>query len=239
MVGNNDTSETDPKAKPGKINKSRPNKIQILCIVGAAVLVSGLAVLCWFYYESAQKVREQKALISTLEERLRDLGVRVSDVIEPEDEADAAACTGGSSYSADVGNFEIAVASPNVIIRDLDANFEGGPITDLAIGRCVEGETNVVDDYLLDQVNILAHPAADAATLRANFETEWGSPLTPGAAVMIDGVAAQTYTGDGLFSTKLVYFDHNGIGYQIELPGASATAEATLTDVISDWSFTP
>ncbi len=239
-MGADDTSGADPKTKPNKsIGKNRPNKVRILCIIGVAILVSGLAVLCWLYYESAQKVREQKALISTLEDRLRDLGVRVSDVIEPGGDVVAAACAGGSSYSADVGNFEIAVSSPNVIIRNLDENFEGGPITELAIGRCVEGETNVVDDYLLDQVNILAHPAADAATLRANYEAEWGGPLTAGAPVTIDGVAAQTYTGDSLFTAKLVYFDHNGIGYQIELPGTSATAEATLTDVISDWSFTP
>lgn len=240
MVGNNNISEAEPGADPGKKLSNRYNKVKILCIIVAVLLVGGLAAVGWLYNDSAKKVRDQKALIGTLEERLRDLGVRVpADDIEPVEDAAAATCSGGSSYSADIGNFMVTVSNPNVIIRDLDANFEGGPITDLAIGRCVTGETNVVDNYLPYQVNILAHPAADAATLRSGFEAQWGSPLTAGATVTIDGVTAQIYTGEGLFTTKLLYFDHSGIGYQIELPDTNPTSEAVLTDVIADWSFTP
>lgn len=231
------TSQGEPAPGPNKkADKKGYNKAKIWCSVVAVVLVVALATVGWLYYDANQKITEQKNVISTLEAQIRELeglpaGGEAGGV--------AASCAGGSIYAADIGNFEVTVSSPNIIIRDLDANFEGGPITDLAIGRCVTGETNVVDDYLLDQVNILAHPAATAAELRANFEAEWGSPLTAGVPVTIDGVAAQTYTGAGLFDTKLVYFDHNGIGYQIELPGTSTTAEATLTDVIADWSFTP
>lgn len=240
MVGNDSTSEAKSGDNQGEKIDKKANITRIFCVLVALLLIGGLAAVGWLYYGSAKKVRDQKALISTLEERLRDAGVSLPEDLDlGEDDEPAASCAGGSSYAADIGNFEITVSSPNVIIRDLDAGFEGGPITDLAIGRCVAGETNVVDDYLLDQVNILAHPAADAAELRANFEAQWGSPLTAGATVTIDGVTAQTYTGEGLFMTKLVYFDHSGIGYQIELPGTSATAEATLTDVITDWSFTP
>ena len=239
MVGNNKASDVEQEADQNKKTDKKRNKLGILCILTAVVLVGAFVAAGWFYYDSAKKVREQKVVIGNLRDRLRDFGVRIPDGVDLGGDGEVAACSGGSDYSADIGNFEIAVSNPSVIIRNLDANFEGGPITDLAIGRCVEGETNVVDNYLTSQVNILAHPAADAATLRANFEAEWGSPLTAGATVTIDGVTAQTYTGDGLFSAKLVYFDHNGIGYQIELPDANPTSEAALTDVISDWSFTP
>lgn len=239
MVGNDTTSEAKLRATPGKKPDNKSNLTKILCIVVVVLLISGLAAIGWLYYDSAKKVRSQKALIGDLRGQLQDLGVRFPNDIDLGGGEPAMACGGGSSYAADIGNFEITVSDPNVIIRNLDANFEGGPITDLTVGRCVAGETNVVDNYLLYQVNILAHPAANAATLRANFEARWGSLLTAGATVTIDGVTAQTYTGDGLFTTKLVYFDHNGIGYQIELPDTTPTAEAALTDVISDWSFTP
>lgn len=236
MVGSNNP-ESEPGANPRKrLGNEQNNKVKIIYIVIAVLLAGGLAAIGWMYYDSTKKLGTQKALIDSLEERLRDSGI-TADVIEPE--SGGAACSGGSSYSADIGNFEIAVSDPNVIIRDLDANFEGGPITDLIIGYCVAGETNVVDNYILNQVNILAHPAANATELRTNFEAQWGSPLTAGATVTIDGVTAQIYTGEGLFMTKLLYFDHNGIGYQIELPSTNPTSEATLTDVISDWSFTP
>lgn len=238
---NKDSAPAEPSTAAGKkFGNKKFSKMKLLCIGVAVIFVGALAAVGWLYYDSSKTARDQKALISTLQKRLKDLGVRVP--IEAElggDDEDAAACNGGSTYAADIGNFEIAVSDPNVIIRDLDANFEGGPITDLSIGRCVAGETNVVDHYLTYQVNILAHPAADAATLRANFESQWGSPLTAGAPVTIDGVAAQTYTGEGLFNVKLVYFDNGGIGYQIELPDTNPTSEAMLTDVIADWSFTP
>ena len=233
-MDNANTSKAEQSEVP---DKKRPGKNKIICVVAGVLLVVGFAVVGWLYYDATQKVSDQKTLISKLQEQLKDLGVVTPDI--PEAGGESAACEGGSDYSAEIGKFAVTVSSPRVVIRNLDAGFEGGPITDLTIGQCVTDETNVVDAYLLSQVNILGHPAADSATLRANFEAQWGSPLTLGAPITIDGVAAQTYTGDGLFAAKLVYFDHAGIGYQIELPDTNATSEAILTDVINDWSFTP
>lgn len=155
------------------------------------------------------------------------------------DTGDGLSCAGGSSYSADIGKFKLTLSDPNVIIRALDGDYEGGPVTRLIIGRCIEDETNVVDIYPTYEVNIRGYPASNSATLRSNFEAGWGSPLTAGPSVTIDGVTAQTYTGRGLHTTKLVYFDHNGIGYQIALTDTNTTSEAILTDVISGWNFTP
>lgn len=232
------TSKVEQSATP---DNKRHGKKKIFYALAGVLLAGVLAATGWFYYDSVQTVRDQKVVIKNLQKQLRKLGVEAPDLAgEGGAGADgAAACEGGSDYSADIGKFEVTLSSPRVVIRNLDANFEGGPMTDLTIGRCVAGETNVVDAHSLSKVNIIGHPAADSATLRANFEAQWGSPLTPGAPVTIDGVAAQTYTGDGLFTTKLVYFDHAGIGYQIELPDTNPTSEATLTDVIADWSFTP
>lgn len=233
----NNTSKAEQLAAP---DKKRNGKNKILFAAVAALLIAAFTAGGWLYYNSNQTVRDQKVLIGSLQKRLKDLGVDIPAIPGIEEaEGDGAACEGGSAYAAEIGKFTVTLSSPQVVIRNLDAGFEGGPITDLTIGRCVADETNVVDAYLLNKVNILGHPALDSATLRANFEAQWGSPLTLGAPVTIDGVAAQTYTGDGLFTTKLVYFDHAGIGYQIELPDTNATSEAILTDVLSDWSFTP
>lgn len=223
---------------PEKLPKKKKSKKgRILYILLVVILIGLLAGGGWFYYDATQTIQDQKDKISDLEGRLRDLGV---EAVDGDDEtADAASCAGGSSYSADIGKFELTLSDPNVIIRQLDGDFEGGPITQLSIGRCIEGETNVVDEYPTYEVKITGHPSSDSATLRSNFEASFGSPLTAGPSVTIDGVTAQTYTGSGLFATKLVYFDHNGIGYQIELTDTNTTSEAILTDVISDWNFTP
>lgn len=232
-----DDANTSKSEQPSAPDKKRRGKNKIIYLVAGVLLVAAFAALGWLYYGSTQKVADQKALIGRLQKQLKDLGIEIPGI--PDAGGDSAACEGGSDYSADIGKFAVTVSSPRVVIRNLDAGFEGGPVTDLTIGQCVTEETNVVDAYLLSKVNILGHPAADSATLRANFEAQWGSPLTLGAPITIDGVAAQTYTGDGLFTTKLVYFDHAGIGYQIELPDTNTTSEAILTDVITDWSFTP
>jgi hypothetical protein len=222
-------SESVPKNK-----KSRKNR-GVLAV--ALILVGVFALGGWLYYDSVQTVRDQKALIKDLQKQLKDLGI---DVVGGGGAGDAVVtCNGGSAYSADVGNFSLTLTNPNIVIRNLDGRFEGGTVTQLSVGRCLEGETNVVDNYPTNEVKIHAHPVFNSATLRANLEALQGGPLTPGSTVTIDGVSAQTYTSTGLFNPKFVYFDHGGIGYQIELTDTNATSESILADVISDWSFTP
>lgn len=235
-MGDENTTGSEREIVPGKKAQTKTRLICIVAIVaGVGLLVAG----GWLYYNATQTIRDQKVVINDLRKKLKKLGVEVPvDPGEPVEEA-TASCNGGSDYAADIGNFSLTLSNPNVIIRNLDANFEGGPITELAIGQCIEGETNVVDAYPTHKVTILGHPASNAAALRASFEAEWGSPLTAAGTATVDGVTAQVYTGAGLFNTKLLYFDHNSIGYQIELPDTSATTDAILTDVLSDWSFTP
>lgn len=225
-----------PETKPNTtLPKKKSKKGRILAILLIILLIGTSGALGWLYYDAAREARDQKDTISQLRQQLRDLGIETDD--DASDEA-AANCAGGSEYSAEVGKFQLTLSSPNVIIRNIDGGFEGGPITELDIGRCLEDETNVVDKFPTHEVKITGHPSSDAATLRSNFESRFGSPLTAGPTVTIDGVTAQTYTGEALFSTKLVYFDHGGIGYQIELTDTNTESEAILTDVISDWSFT-
>lgn len=221
------TPQTSNKKGAGK-------KMRIFLTLAGVVLIIACGAGGWFYYEAWRTVRDQKVKIAELEKRIKELGdTPVGSSVA------SAECDGGSNYAADIGNFEVTLSDPNVIIRHLDGNFEGGPVTQLSIGRCLDDETNVVAQYPTTEVKILAHPTSNAATLRTNFEAQWGSPLTAAGTVTVDGVTAQIYTGSGLFTTKLLYFDNAGIGYQIELVDTNATSEAILSDVISDWAFTP
>ncbi len=229
-----DSNEPEVKAVP---EKQKNKKVRIIYIILAIILAATLVAGGWFYYDLNRIIRDRNAHISNLQNQLRDLGVEPAG--DEEKRGAAATCYGGSAYTAEVGRFNLTLSNPNVIIRSLDGNFEGGPVTQLSVGRCVEGATNVADVYPLSEVKILAHPSSDAATLRANFEAQWGSPLTAGSNVTINGVTAETHTGEGLFSAKLLYFDYGGIGYQIELTDTNDTSESILTDVIADWSFTP
>ncbi len=54
----------------------------------------------------------------------------------------------------------------------------------------------------------------------------------------IAGVVAQKYSLAGLVSTEVVYFDNNGVGYQIE-SGTGDLSQAMFADLIADWAFTP
>lgn len=219
--------------------KKSSKKLTILLIIVAVLVLGAVTMISWLYLDSVRTVSNQHVVISDLQKQLKDLGMPVPGGVVSEIAEGSPSCSGGSAYSADIGNFDLTLSDPNVIVRALDANFEGGPITQLSIGQCIAGETNVVDAYPTREVKIIGHPASNSATLRANFEAQWGSPLTSGGTVDIDGVTAQIYTGDGLFASKLLYFDNGGIGYQIELTDTNPASEAMLTDVVSDWSFTP
>lgn len=214
-------------------NKSSRKKWVVACVI--VLLVAGAGTLGWLYRNAHISLQDKDKIISQLRERLKTSPAGG----EATDDDDEASCTGGSAYTASVGKFSIAVSDPRVIVRAIDANYEGGPVTTLSVGRCLDAGTNVVDNYPVNEVKILAHPSSNAATLRSNFEASWGSPLTAAGTTTIDGVTANIYTGAGLFSTKVLYFDHNSIGYQIELTDTNESSEATLTDILTDWSFTP
>lgn len=230
-----DDSNLSQPVQPVAPKSKKSKKIHVLYVIIIILCAGAAAAAGWLYYDTQRVLRDQQIRIDELQRQLDDLGGGGGET----EEGIGATCGGGSAYSAAIGKFAIALSNPNVIIRTLDGNFEGGPITDLTIGQCVDGATNVVNTYPTHQVKILGHPSSNAETLRTNFEAQWGSPLTAGADVTIDGVTVHTYTGTGLFNTKLVYFDHNGVGFQLELTDANETTEAILTDVISDWSFTP
>ena len=232
------------KAPASDAKKSTLNAGMLLVILLAVSVTAFLGIL---YYNSTNEVSDQKRSVSALQGQLDKLlkkprleDAPVSPPVRDGSEVSVVpSCNGGSSYSASVGKFDITLSDPNVVVRKLDGGFEGGPITQVSVGQCASGENNVVDLTLTGEITILAHPASTSADLRSSYEGQNGVTLTAGSTMTIDGVSAQIYTNSGLFDQKFLYFDNNSIGYQIEVMDDSTSTAAVLTDITSDWSFTP
>lgn len=228
------TPEHVPKL--GEKYKKPGRKAKIFLNILLVILLLAVIGLVFLNTQADKKLASRDREISSLKERISLLD---TPPVEAPAEGAAEVCTGGSSYTADIGKFSIELDDPRVIIRDLDAGFEGGPITKLEIGSCLADESNVVDTPPQTEVNILGHPASSSADLRTAYESRAGAPLTAAGTMTIDGVSANKYTGDGLFAPTLVYFDNAGIGYEIELVDTNDTTNAILADLSDDWSFTP
>ncbi len=248
---------------PGKTTKKQ-NKT--LSTANAALIVVALVVLGLFgylYNDKSSQVDSLRSEVSTLKKDAVDLkniadskeAAKSIETVKPKvttpppketPQTPVVAppvtapvpCSGSSTYTASIGKFKATLSSPYVIIRKLDAGFEGGPITNLNIATCLVGETNVYDFPPLSEVSILGHPASTSADLKSSFEATSGT-LTADGTVTVDGVTAHKYKLSGMLESTLVYFDKAGIGYQIELSDTNATSSAILTDLISDWTFTP
>ncbi len=225
-----------PKVKESS-NKTNGRGKSVLSIL-LALFFLAIIGLSFLYINSRQKISERSSEITSLKARILTLEALVSadgtDAL-----GESANCAGGSAYTADIGKFSIELDTPRVIIRDLDAGFEGGPITSLEIGTCLADVANVVDTPPTAEVKILGHPASSSSDLRSAYESRAGMALAADGTITIAGVTANKYTLDGLFQTTVIYFDNAGIGYEIELSDTNDTTNAILADVTSDWTFTP
>jgi hypothetical protein len=223
--------------QPNEKQKKRSKK-GLLVIILLVVLLAGAGVLGYFTYQKTDRANKLGADVTRLEETIATKDARIAELLEGGGTT-AGACGSGTTYTADVGKFEVTLDSPYAIIRDLDAAFEGGPATNLSVVSCIEGQTNVFDNPPQNGVSVLANPSSTAADLRASYESRAGTPLTADGTIAIGGVTADKYTLSALFETTVVYFDNDGIGYQIELADTNTTTNAILTDLTGDWSFTP
>ncbi len=225
-----------PKSKEPSDKASGRDKLVLSVLLVLFLLV--IIGLCLLYMNSKQKISEHSSEVASLKARISTLE---SSVLADDTgvSGESVNCSGGSAYTADIGKFTIELDSPRVIIRALDAGFEGGPITSLEIGTCLVDMTNVVDTPPTAEVKILGHPASSSSDLRSAYESRAGMALAADGTITIAGVTANKYTLDGLFQTTVVYFDNAGIGYEIELSDTNDTTNAILADLTSDWIFTP
>lgn len=243
----NDTDEateqsTPTESTPKKNGLNFGSKKLWLFIVPLVLLAAGLLTTLYLYQQKAARSNELSEEVAMLQESvtLKDQALAELEGAEGADgeqtEPAGGDCDQGSSYTADVGNFTVTLDDPYVIIRDLDAAFEGGPATRLSIASCIDGETNVYDSPYQREVSILANPQSSADNLKSSYESNNGT-LTSEGTVDVDGITANKYSFQGLFEVNVLFFERNGIGYQIEARGAPDEFNPLLTDITSDWQF--
>lgn len=215
---------------------SKHRKIHILLIVILIVGVINLVVLLTIETGGTNSAESARISAQNAEAASDDVQQNAAQT-QPAAQASDSACSGGANYDATIGKFKLTLSNPNVILRILDDTYEGGPITSLSIGQCVGGEKNVVDIHPDSEVSIIAHPTATSAELRASYEAEVGISFGREPDTTVDGVTAEVYTYSTLTSVKVLYFDNNGIGYEIEIPDDNPTTNSILNDIRSDWAF--
>lgn len=243
-----DATETDtpgadsaaPK-KTGFMSRFGSKKLWLV-ILPLVLLAGGLLAMTYFHQQKAMRIDELNDEVSLLQQAVADKDSQLAELQTDEGDAEETdadttdPCESGSAYTADVGNFTATLDDPFVIIRELDAGFEGGPATRLSTASCIDGETNVFDSPYQRDVNILANPQSSAADLRSAYESNSG-PLTADGTRDVSGVTADKYTQDALFETTVLFFDRDGIGYQIEASGTPGEFNPLLTDLVEDWEW--
>lgn len=146
-----------------------------------------------------------------------------------------------SSVEATVGKFKLSLQD-YVIIRHHDGGFEGGPITSLSVGTKSTTGTNVIDYPTLRRVDVQAQPLNDSyqqyidntiASLQSPDHTEL-------ANITVAGETARVFRFDGLFSEKIVFFQHEGIVYKVralQTTDPSDDTQQMLDAVVAGFSF--
>jgi hypothetical protein len=230
-------TQAQPQVEPIPEAKNSNKMLGKGALLSIIILVLILGAALFMLNDQRQQNSQRSTTIESLEKQVQTLkGLNTSDGADTK-EATAKTCLGGSNYKAAIGKFTVKVDSPRVIIRNLDAAFEGGPITSLEIGTCLTDQNRVVDVYPSSEAKITGHPAMSSEELKSNYEEINGQPLTAAGTQVIAGVTAKKYTGDGLFNATILYFDKGGIGYEVQIVDTNSTTEAILDDIISDWVF--
>lgn len=148
------------------------------------------------------------------------------EIAEPEN-----TCKGGSSYSAEIGKYTLELPPDFVIIKNIDGGFEGGPVTSLYVAKCNEEGINVVDNYVVNQIEIQTSKIYDP------YQVEEGSteldPLT------IDGISAKVYSYNGLFTELSIVFEKGNKRTVIQATGVDndAILDGPLKTVIDNFKF--
>jgi hypothetical protein len=119
-------------------------------------------------------------------------------------------------YVAEVGQFTLTLPAPYVIIENWDSGFEGGPITQVAIGVQADGYI----DSSINPVRITAQPTqvsgvTTLSDVEASLESQYEGQLTRLDDVEIDGEPVLVHDIAGLFNERRYSFIHQDISYTI------------------------
>lgn len=225
------TDADEPKPKSGK-SKRFLKGLFFLLVIG---IISALGYL---YYDSSSQLSSLEEKQAKLEDSLNKKNAELAQLKEGDSSSESAGtCEGGASYEAEVGGFVATLDEPYVLVRNLDAGFEGGPATILEVASCIEGEANVFDKPPQREVTITANPNISVDDMKAARASNYGDPLSTEEMTVAD-VNAERLEYTGLFDSSVIYFEHNDTSFQIELSSSSSDeGNDIITDLTEDWEF--
>lgn len=223
----------------GTKNKRLWQIISIIILI-LALIAAGTTAYFWL---------DERRIANDLRDRIAELERQDIPAPAPDDDDDAAALctTSTASFTADVGNFTLALPdSEYVIIKNHDGPGEGGDSTLISVGSCLDAANNVVDYANNNQLSISAIPSSNwpgtsFADWVAGRIDSVGVPARALPDVTIAGITAQEHAFDGLGETRKIFFENADMWYEIELYDAGFEGAPVLqkrTDVINGFSFT-
>lgn len=184
----------------------------VLIIVGLALLAAAgtFAYLYWAERENT----------ATLQTQISQQNSKKQDNTSSPQLAPAQA-----RYSAAVGKFTLTLSEMYYIIVDLDGPFEGGPATRLAVATRNDTGEQTVFSPSHSRVTVDAYPlngSSYATRVQAALQDVPDAQKQPGTKV--DGVNAEVYQLNGLFTDKKLFFTKNDMFYEITAHSSDVTA---------------
>lgn len=145
-----------------------------------------------------------------------------------------------AKYSAEVGKFTLTLPSQRYITVDLDGGFEGGPATRLAVGTLSDKAEQTTLSPGHARVAVEAYPL-----LSWSYEDRKASVIDSVDAVKqdpvtIDGVPAESYRLNGLFTDQKLFFKNNDLMYIITAGNIDVEAngvQTMLDEVVKGFKF--
>lgn len=217
---------------PNDQDSTKPNKKRsvtlrkIILIILAIVLFATASTMGYLYWIERENNNKLQAQIDQ-KTPAKPAGNAGSPLLAPAQ----------AKYTATVGKFTLTLGQLYYIVVDLDGGFEGGPATRLTIGtRESAGEQTIISPHHAN-VAVAAYPASGSSYAeRVESETSELPDKKKLANIKVDGVDAEVYQLDGLFTDKKIFFTKNNIVYIITA-GSIDTTQGILDEVIKGFKF--
>lgn len=230
------STQTSPiQVIPGSAKPSNGKGKKLFISLLALILLAGASFLAYLWSQEKSKNSNLNSQISGLNNQINSLkndlenSKKSQDAKKPED-------TSQTTYKAEVGKFSLSLPSDYVIIKNLDAGFEGGPATILTIGKKTS-LNGVVDSLVGDEAKLEANPnfqSFEDFVTNKNSDFEGGVKNQPN--VSVDGVSARSFKLSGLIDMKALAFEKNKISYYIRVVD-SAEGQKTLDAIVAGFKF--
>lgn len=219
---------------------SQTKKATVLAIISAIVLVlavasSALAAHFW---------QQERMSADSLRDRVSELESGTPSTETPSESAGRICENSTARFTANVGKFALSLEDKSyVIIKNHDGAGEGGDSSLISVGKCLDGENNVVNYATNEEVTISAIPASNGEGtnfsdwVTSRVEADGGESRELDGTTVAD-IEAREFSITGLGETRKIFFENNGIWYEVTAYNAEGNALSIRSDTLEGFSFT-